>query len=566
MSYTALYRKYRPTNFKNVVGQDVIVDVLKNSIINNHVTHAYLFTGPRGTGKTSIAKIFAHAVNCQNFTDDVCGNCTVCKELQVNDTDIIEIDAASNNGVDEIRTLRDNVKLLPNFCKYKIYIIDEVHMLSTGAFNALLKTLEEPPEHVIFILATTEPNKIPLTILSRCQRFDFNKIDLESLVKRLNFILSNENVNLPDDVIKYIAKLSDGGLRDAINLLDQVISLDKENITIEDIDKLSGNVSISTIFRLFDYLCDKKYDLLLDYVSELSLNGRNYLDIVNSMLLFIRNYSINIQINDYFDKSYSDNLNKYSISHDNLIAITKLLTELTYEMKNTTDQKLLFEIYLFQISNILDQSDEKEVSYSQIQNTDSEVINNLEIKTENNPQDIIENENKKEKKDDTTLKIEESGESSLKKLKDIRINNVFSEASKDILNSVIKDYDRINDYISSKLYNTFAALLIDGHVVAASKEYLLFAFPDESYIPVFDSNYKQIEIFLNEIYDISYKIVAVTFNEWENLKKEFIYNKKNNISYVKIDENDVKLEVRDNLNNLENSALDLFGEDSISVK
>lgn len=188
MAYTALYRKYRPSNFASVVGQEVVVDILKNSILNNKVSHAYLFTGPRGTGKTSIAKILAHAVNCLNFNGDICGECEVCKNLEINDSDIIEIDAASNNGVDEIRTLRDNVKLLPSFCKYKIYIIDEVHMLSTGAFNALLKTLEEPPSHVIFILATTEPNKIPLTILSRCQRFDFNKISNEKLVSRLLYI------------------------------------------------------------------------------------------------------------------------------------------------------------------------------------------------------------------------------------------------------------------------------------------------------------------------------------------------------------------------------------------
>ena len=211
MSYTALYRKYRPSNFSNVVGQKVVVNILKNSLMTGHISHAYLFAGPRGTGKTSIAKIFAKAVNCLDFHNDICGKCENCINLEKNDIDIIEIDAASNNGVEEIRTIRDNVKLLPSFCKYKIYIIDEVHMLSTGAFNALLKTLEEPPSHVIFILATTEMNKIPLTVLSRCQRFDFTRLSVDDISSRLKFILNSENKSLSDDVINYISTVSDGG-------------------------------------------------------------------------------------------------------------------------------------------------------------------------------------------------------------------------------------------------------------------------------------------------------------------------------------------------------------------
>ena len=226
MMYKALYRKYRPKSFDEIYGQDVIKKTIINEIKNNKISHAYLFCGPRGTGKTSVAKLVAKLINCENSKNGVaCNECESCKQINNNSNlDIIEIDAASNNGVDEIRELKDKVKFLPTISKYKVYIIDEVHMLSTGAFNALLKTLEEPPKHVVFILATTEVNKIPITIISRCQRFDFKKISSENIYNRLKYIVNEENINITDDAIKEISILSDGGLRDAIGLLDKLVS------------------------------------------------------------------------------------------------------------------------------------------------------------------------------------------------------------------------------------------------------------------------------------------------------------------------------------------------------
>jgi DNA polymerase-3 subunit gamma/tau len=545
MAYTALYRKYRPTNFSSIVGQDVIVDILKNSIINNKVSHAYLFTGPRGTGKTSTAKILAHAVNCLNFTNDICGECSICKSLDLNDNDIVEIDAASNNGVDEIRSLRDNVNLMPAFCKYKIYIIDEVHMLSTGAFNALLKTLEEPPSHVIFILATTEPNKIPLTILSRCQRFDFNKINMNDLVSRLKYIVNEEGRVVSDNILEQIAKISDGGLRDAINLLDQVLSLPDENINIDEVEKLSGKISTQSVYELFSYIINNDLVSILNFSTYMFDNGKNYKDLADSMLSFLRDISINTEVPNYFDKSYSELLSKITISFNNLIKMSSIINELLKELKNSNNQKMLFEIYVFQMCNILNCVDKVEVINTSMNNK-----KNVNIKNDKNENINIE----------TKQNLIDSD------LKDIRINNVFSGANKEILNSVNSKYYLINDYISNKKYNMVSILLSSGRIVVASDKYLLFSFKNKSDVLKFDSIYKQIEQFLKKIYDESYKIVAVSDKEWEEMKNNYINNIKNKISYVFIEENDVKLEMSENSNALENSALNIFGEDTISVK
>lgn len=545
MAYTALYRKYRPTNFSSIVGQDVIVDILKHSIINNKVSHAYLFTGPRGTGKTSTAKILAHAVNCLNFTNDICGECSICKSLDLNDNDIVEIDAASNNGVDEIRSLRDNVNLMPAFCKYKIYIIDEVHMLSTGAFNALLKTLEEPPSHVIFILATTEPNKIPLTILSRCQRFDFNKINMNDLVSRLKYIVNEEGRVVSDNILEQIAKISDGGLRDAINLLDQLLSLPDENINIDEVEKLSGKISTQSVYELFSYIINNDLVSILNFSTYMFDNGKNYKDLADSMLSFLRDISINTEVPNYFDKSYSELLSKITISFNNLIKMSSIINELLKELKNSNNQKMLFEIYVFQMCNILNCVDKVEVINTSMNNK-----KNVNIKNDKNENINIE----------TNQNLIDSD------LKDIRINNVFAGANKEILNSVNSKYYLINDYISNKKYNMVSILLSSGKIVVASDKYLLFSFENKSDVLKFDSIYKQIEQFLKKIYDESYKIVAVSDKEWEEMKNNYINNKKNKISYVFIEENDVKLEMSENSNALENSALNIFDEDTISVK
>lgn len=569
MAYTALYRKYRPSNFASVVGQEVVVDILKNSILNNKVSHAYLFTGPRGTGKTSIAKILAHAVNCLNFNGDICGECEVCKNLEINDSDIIEIDAASNNGVDEIRTLRNNVKLLPSFCKYKIYIIDEVHMLSTGAFNALLKTLEEPPSHVIFILATTEPNKIPLTILSRCQRFDFNKISNEKLVSRLLYIATQEGKIVDKSILEYIAEISDGGLRDAINLLDQVISLPQESVTLEEIDRLSGRISQNTLFELLNAISTGNYVSILNISDIIYGEGKNYKDIADGMLAIVRDLSINFEVDNYFNKDYSSKLATINIPFDKLISITSLLNELIKELKNSNDPKMLFDIYMVNICNSLSSKGNLSVKKEDINNSQTVELKNKEVINISNIKENKEKLNINKDSDEDTINektVNTSNDTINGDLKSIRINNVLAEADKSILNNIVKSYDKIGDYVSNKVYNTLSILLLDGHVVVASTKYLLFAFESEEDVTLFDNNYKQIELFIKEVFEETYKVAAVTKKEWQRIKEDFIKNKKNQIPYVFIDENDVKLDMGVSFNDLENSALDLFGEDTISVR
>ena len=288
MEYLALYRKYRPSYLDEMVGQSEIRKIIASSIKNGTISHAYLFSGPRGTGKTTTAKIMAKMVNCENLQNDTpCNECASC--LSVNSgSDIIEIDAASNNGVDEIRDLREKANLVPSVCKYKVYIIDEVHMLTNQAFNALLKTLEEPPKHVIFILATTEYYKIPLTITSRCQKFQFNKIEDVDIVKKLREIADKENISISDDALYEIAKISDGGMRDSINFLDQLRSFSHENITLEDVYEVCGNVSLLEISNFLSNLKNNCLEEITMFLENLNSNGKNYGKFLDDVMLFLK--------------------------------------------------------------------------------------------------------------------------------------------------------------------------------------------------------------------------------------------------------------------------------------
>lgn len=358
MAYQALYRSYRPQDFKSVAGQRHVVTTLQNAIKLNKVAHAYLFSGPRGTGKTSMAKIMAKALNCVHGpTTEPCNECEICKGITKGTiSDIVEIDAASNNGVDEIRDLRDKVKYLPSECRYKVYIIDEVHMLSQGAFNALLKTLEEPPSHVIFILATTEPHKIPATILSRCQRFDFQSLDKADIVERLQYVLNAENIKATPEAVDLIAESSEGGMRDALSLLDQSISYSTDDVISEDdVLAVSGNISSQIILHMLKEALESNSAEVLKSLGEIISDGKEIPRIINDVIIFLRDAllakigSSNSLKSAYKTEEYQVFLAK--ISNEIIYKWLDILNDMLNNIKFTTQKRAYLELGLLKMAD-----------------------------------------------------------------------------------------------------------------------------------------------------------------------------------------------------------------------
>ena len=350
MAYTALYRKFRPTSFEEMVGQEHITKTLKNQIVANRVGHAYLFSGGRGTGKTSAAKIMARAVNCLNPKEDgePCNECEICRAtLEGALTDVVEMDAASNNSVEDIRAIRDEVNFLPTSAKYRVYIIDEVHMLSTGAFNALLKTLEEPPEHVKFILATTEPQKLPATILSRCQRFDFKRITVEDIAKRLNIICKNSNIEITEEAIKMISVLAEGALRDGISILERC-SQDAQGVIDEDnIRDLVGMPKLEYIKELVSSILEKKPEAAIKATNRAIEEGKDLDNFLWEIIKYIKDTLVykttnNLELYSTEDIEFIKELSA-NVSKEELLNLIYELSELSNNMKMSTQKSIIFQ-------------------------------------------------------------------------------------------------------------------------------------------------------------------------------------------------------------------------------
>ena len=572
MSYKVLYRKYRPDDFDNVVGQDYTVGMLKNAISSGKNAHAYIFTGPRGTGKTSSAKIFAKALNCLNpVNGSPCNECESCISFK-DSPDIIEIDAASNNGVDEIRELINNVKLVPSNSKYKVYIIDEVHMLTTSAFNALLLTLEEPPSHVVFILATTDIQNVPITILSRCQRFDFKPINKESLIHRLDYVCKEENIKITADALEEIALISAGGMRDALGMLDQLANSDEE-ITLDSVSSYFGSVSPKVISELLDSIAGNNVESLLEILGNIRTSGTNYTVFVEKLISELRKAAVSIK----------SSRPKYNISFDTVYNLIFDLNECLCNININVDPYLLIEVVLLKYinssgnnynnqtvdlgnniaMNVVNNGNslKKEVDInSNIK--DNSVNNVINDKAGNNEEPIVLKENKKE----TTTKTKKEKKQVIHKITfdlNTRINNCFVGVEMKYKKSLKESW---GDFVSYLLAydKSLISLLADVDILAVSNEYALISSKIESTNSLINESIRNLEKFYADFSGNNYKFAALSNDLWKKESAKYLKNKENNIKYNYIEEELVEESVEENIesngdSNIEDLASDIFG-------
>ena len=526
MSYKVLYRKYRPDSFDSVVGQDYTVKMLRNAIATGKNSHAYIFTGPRGTGKTSSAKIFAKALNCENPVDgNPCGKCESCKNFNEN-PDIIEIDAASNNGVDEIRELINNVKLVPSNSKYKVYIIDEVHVLTTSAFNALLLTLEEPPSHVVFILATTDIQNVPITILSRCQRFDFKPVSMEAMTDRLRYVCKQEKIKIDEDAINEIALISAGGMRDALGMLDQ-LSSDDSKITLDRVSSYFGSVSVKRVDELLDALGNNDVQLLLDIIKDISGSGNNYAVFIKKLIEELRKYAIDIKLGN----------KNYGLYFEDIYSLIFDLNECLGNININVDPYSLIEIVLLKyIKGEKVQTVTEPVKEEPIKEGTKEVEvdlgnNSLE---EEKPAEIKE---EKPKGRGRPKKEEVINNAKTKFDIDKRINNCFVDCSKPKKQEVTDNWFDFINFLMTKDRNIIS-LLADTNILAASDKYILIQSNIDSTNSLINDNIKDIEKYYEEFLGNKVKFAALDSKKWEEETEKYRTNIKNKVKYEYIEEDD----------------------------
>lgn len=563
MEYLALYRKYRPTKFSDVVSQESILKILTNSIKEGKISHAYLFSGPRGTGKTTIAKLLAKTVNCLNLNDDLttCGKCENCLDILNNSSDIIEIDAASNNGVDEIRELKSKINLVPSRLKYKVYIIDEVHMLSISAFNALLKTLEEPPSHVIFILATTEFYKVPATIVSRCQCLSFTRIKTSSIEARLKEIANLEKIPITDEAIHEIAVYSDGGMRDALGMLDKLSSYSLEKITLNDFLSINGLISKTDLDDFIQNILSKNNEEVIQKLNQFDELGYDFSKLIEMLMKETRD----LLVNNYILKTEKYN----SLDLSNLIIC---LNETYNMLKEAANRRIIFEVKLLSFMNT---SKNTIIPKTVAKNAEVKPLPNDKEKLKNISQEIP----KKEEFALPTQKTPGNKNNYEKKyqidehIKRQRINNTFALASKLLKNIVLTNWKNLNNYLTDLKYGEVAGLLKDCEVGVVSNTNMILVSKYESVIEKVYENYTIVLELLKKIQDNDYVIVLLNETDFQNEVlnyKEHMHDK-NYYTYQAEEKPFItylSLENQPDLcyGNLVQKAIDVFGKEYVQIE